>query len=114
MGSVEIKLRLVDSLRQKLELPPYGTANANAQINKSLDRYLLIMAEEKQNIKEYFTEQELEILSAICEKERFIPAESCEDRLFELVEKSGVPELKAKLKELDLIALFALIEIIGK
>ena len=114
MASTPITIRVIDEIRKKLELVPFGTANPNQQINKALDRYLILIEGEKTEIRKLF-ETDLNQLSKICEKEKFIPAETVKEKLLTICDankdllSSGLWE---KINGLKQVQIFALVEII--
>lgn len=115
MASTTITVRIIDEIRKKLELVPYGTANPNQQINKALDRYLLLIETEKAEIRKLF-ETDLDQISKVCENEKFIPADSIKDQLLTVIDankdllSSGLWEKINGLKEVQIFALVELIE----
>lgn len=120
MPATKMTVNLPDFVRQKLKLAPFGNRSSATEISKKIDRYFLLIDEEKKYIKNYFTLAELNFFYELCKSEKFIPASKCRDGILlkvvnaseEVFAGSGFNRnaLKERLQGLTTIQCVALVE----
>lgn len=122
MPATKMTVNLPDFVRQKLKLAPFGNRSSATEISKKIDRYFLLIDEEKKYIKQFFSLAELNLFYELCKNERFIPAVKCKDGILlkvvnaseEVFTASGLERtaLQERLQGLTTIQSIALVEIL--
>lgn len=113
-------INLSDNIRKLLKLPPWGNRQAANAISSKVERYSLIMAEEKNQIIMMFPIEEIELFHNLCKNTKFVPAIKCKDGiLLEVVNAAddmfnGLDrnKIKNKLQSLTTLQNIALVEVL--